>query len=350
MSGPAPLDPSSWRRLLVLAPNWIGDAVMSEPALRALHAAHPSLEIVVCGRAAPLVVHDGHPAITESIAIDDRGVFGPWRTGRRLAAIGADAVLLLRGSFRSALVARCSGIPIRIGVARDGRRALLTHAIPRPDADRRPRPTLDLYAALVAALGVEVEPGPPRLHPSAAARARAATLLADLPRPILGLVPGGSKVPKRWPPERFAELVERCGDRIGSVVLFGGPDEREVLDAVIAATGGDAPPITTIADRGLDLATLPAAIGCCDLLVTNDTGPRHLAIAQDVPTVSLFGPTDHRWTIVPGARERMLLAEPFLDDEHIADHHPEACRIDRIPVGDVVHAVHAWLDLIGEVS
>ncbi len=310
--------------------------------MRALHESCPDLELVGCGRAAALSAWAGHPAMSDLVVADDHGFRGPWTVGRRVAAIGADAVLLLRGSFRSALVARLSGVRIRIGVDRDGRRPLLTHPVPGPAGDGHPRPTMDLYATLVERLGVSVPPGPPRLHPSAEARAAAAAMVADLPRPIVGMVPGGSKLPKRWPPDRFAEVVARSGDRIGTAVLFGSPDERDVLDAVVAARR-PGPAIVDLSRHGLDLRTLPAAIGACDAIVTNDTGPRHLAIAQDVPTVSLFGPTDHRWTIVSGARERLLLAEPFLDEAHVADRHPRACRIDRIPVDDVVHALRRCL-------
>jgi len=336
-------DPSGWRRLAVLAPNWLGDAVMAEPAMRALHDTHPTLEIVAFGRAAPLSAWRGHPAFGDLVIADDRRLAGPWSVGRRIASIRPDAVLLLRGSFRSALTARCTGVPIRIGVDRDGRRLLLTHPVPRPDRDGRPRPTLHLYDALVEALGITVADPRPRLHPTTDAVAAAAALLDGLPRPIVGLVPGGSKLPKRWPPERFAELVARVGDRIGTAVLFGSPDERPVLDAVMDAHR-DGPDIVDLTRRGLDLGNLTAAIGACDALVTNDTGPRHLAIAQDVPTVALFGPTDHRWTIIPRARERILLAEPFLDDDHVADRHPQACRIERIPVGDVAAALCRCLD------
>ncbi len=345
MSRPT-IDPGGWRRLAILAPNWIGDAVMAEPALRALHAAHPRVRLIAFGRPAPLSAWSGHPALDQLVPADDRGWRGPSSAARKIRSVEPDAVLLLRGSFRSALVARLSGTRTRIGVDRDGRRLLLTHRIPRPDQDGRPHPTLDLYSALVGILGVSVPIGPPRIHPSGAAAEIAAALLAGLPRPIVGLVPGGSKLPKRWPPERFAAVVERVADRVGTAVLFGSPDERDVLDAVIAS-GGNSPKIVDLTRRGLDLNSLPAAIGGCDAILTNDTGPRHLAIAQGIPTVSLFGPTDHRWTIVPGARERILLAEPFLDEAHVADRHPQACRIDRIPVSDVAAALRQVLDESG---
>ena len=99
-----------------------------------------------------------------------------------------------------------------------------------------------------------------------------------------------------------------------------------------------------LADGGLSLENLRGVVATCDVLLCNDTGPRHLAIATGTPTIALFGPTDHRWTLIPGAKERLLLAEPFLDADHVADRHPDACRIDRIAVGDVVHATTTTLE------
>ncbi|MFO0875558.1 MAG: glycosyltransferase family 9 protein [Phycisphaerales bacterium] len=99
-----------------------------------------------------------------------------------------------------------------------------------------------------------------------------------------------------------------------------------------------------LAARGVTLGALVGVLADAALLVTNDTGPRHIAIGVATPVVALFGPTDHRFTAIPGARERRLLAEPFLPEEAVADRRPEACRIDRIEVGDVVHASHVLLD------
>lgn len=324
-------------KLAVLAPNWLGDAVMCEPLIRALGRHRPNCRITLHGRPAALAALRGHPALDEAIVMDDRGLRGPWTAGRALAREHPDAVLLLRGSFRSALVARLAGAPHRIGIDRDGRGFLLTQRVPW-QLDGPPRPTVDLYAALGEAVGVPVEDRLPRLDVTTEERSRAASMLQDLPRPIVGVVPGGSKLAKRWPRERFVETADRLGGVAGSVVLLGGPDERELLASIERACDGTIP-VRDLAATGLGLESLRGVVEACDVLVTNDTGPRHLAVGTGVPTIVLFGPTDHRWTILPGADERLLLAEPFLDDRHIADRHPEACRIDRIPVDDVVHAV-----------
>ncbi|MBC04561.1 MAG: hypothetical protein CMJ34_14850 [Phycisphaerae bacterium] len=332
------------RRLVVLLPNWLGDAVMSEPALSALNRTHPDLEIIACGRPAAVEALRGQCGLSTVLSMDDRGVLGPLRAARMIRAEKPDAILIMRGSFRSALVAALSGCPIRIGTPGDGRRALITHRID-PPAGTGPRPTTRLYEDLVGSLQVEVPERPPSIEIAPRERDAAEALLEGLERPIIGIVPGGSKIPKRWPAERFAESIRRLGDRIGSCVLLGGPDELDLLrDLHARCDTPEHPPVRNLADEGLSLATLRGVIDSCDVLICNDTGPRHLAIATGTPTVALFGPTDHRWTLIPGAKERLLLAEPFLDDDHVADRHPDACRIDRIAVGDVVHATVATID------
>ena len=332
----APLLPDV-RHLAVLAPNWLGDAVMCEPLIRAVGRHRPECRVTLHGRPAALAALRGHPSLDDAVAMDDRGLRGPWTAGRALARERPDAVLLLRGSFRSALVARISGAGHRIGIDRDGRGFLLTRRVAW-DLAGPPRPTVDLYAALGESLGIPVDDRLPRLEVTAEEKARASSMLRDLPRPIVGFVPGGSKLPKRWPQERFVETAARLAGVAGSVVLLGGPDERELLASIELASDGT-PPVRDLAAAGLGLDSLRGVVQACDVLVTNDTGPHHLAVGTGVPTVVLFGPTDHRWTILPGAAERLLLAEPFLDDLHVADRHPETCRIDRIPVDDVVHAV-----------
>ena len=339
-----PIETDRLKRLVVLLPNWLGDAVMSEPSLTALRQAHPELEIIAFGRPAAVEALRDQCGLNAMHRLEDRGLLGPIRAAREIRALKPDAVLTLRGSFRSALVARLAGCPIRIGTPSDGRRMLLTHPISSAPTSG-PRPTTRLYQELVGGLAVEVPDRPPLIQISEDERAAAKTLLEGLDRPILGVVPGGSKIPKRWPVDRFADSIRRLRDRIGSCVLLGGPDERDLLrDLHARCDTPEHPPVRNLADGGLSLENLRGVVATCDVLLCNDTGPRHLAIATGTPTIALFGPTDHRWTLIPGAKERLLLAEPFLDDDHVADRHPDACRIDRIAVGDVVHATTTTLE------
>lgn len=339
-----PVDPSQFRRLAIMMPNWLGDAVMAEPSIRAIHLAAPSLELSLFGKKSAVSMLEGHPAISSIAGIDDKGLFGPLACGQALRAADADAVLLLRGSFRSGLGGVISRIRPRIGFARDGRRVMLTHPI-RPPARTKPCPTVDFYATLVeSAFGITVGDRLPRLTTTPNEREAASQLLDGVSGPIVGFVPGGSKLMKRWPVDRFAELARRLGSMAGTVALFGGPDERDLLSELKQkAHGGDGPRVIDLAARGLSLESLRGAIERCSVLVTNDTGPRHLAVALGIPTVALFGPTDHRWTTLRGARERILLGEPFLPEEQVADRFPKMCRVDRIPVSDVLFAVRDTL-------
>ena len=177
-------------------------------------------------------------------------------------------------------------------------------------------------------------------------REAGARLLEGLPRPITLLNPGANRPDKRWPADRFGELAKRLlAARGGSVCVTGGPAEREVVARVVEASGGAA---VNLIERGVSLGSLKAAIGAADLLVTNDTGPRHLAAGMGTRCVSLFGPTDPRWAALheaPGPlREIQLLAEPFLPKELVADRVARFCGMTRIGVGDALHACLRLLD------
>jgi len=232
-------------------------------------------------------------------------------------------------------------VPRRLGHRRDGRGPLLTASLPMPDR-RRPEPTTLTYRRLAGwALGVELPADPARLLPTAGQRAIGEGLRAEHDRPIALLCPGGSKPAKRWPAERFGHLARMLEDELGLVpVLTTGPGEADVAAAVREAAGR---PLPDLADRRLGLGGLLGALTGVAVLVTNDTGPRHVAAGLGVPMVSLFGPTDHRWTTLEGAREHRLRAEPFLPEPLVADRHPAACSIDRIPVADVLFAVRGML-------
>jgi heptosyltransferase-2 len=330
------------RQIAIICPSWVGDTIMATPVYRAVRAAVPDARVVGYTRPGVDALLRGAPWFDELIPIDMRGMMGPVRAARTLRSASPDAVLLLPNSFRSALTVCLAGIRRRIGYERDGRGFLLTHALPA-DRSATPTPTIDYYARLGAfAVGTSAIDHHPELFVTAEENAAATRLLDDLDQSFVLLNPGANRPTKRWPAERFAAVADALHNlRDVRIAITGAPEERDVLAAVITAAHA---PIIDLAARGIDLATLKAVVRRAALMITNDTGPRHVAAALGTPVVTLFGPTDHRWTTLPDVRERKLLAEPFLPEQLIADRHPKACAITRIAVEDVVAAAEALLD------
>jgi heptosyltransferase-2 len=270
---------------LVVAPNWIGDAVMSLPVLRALRRADPSRRITVLARRGPAAVYRA-----EGTADDVRTASGLISDAAAAARQGFSEAWLLPNSFRSALGPFLARIPDRIGYATDGRSALLTRALAPPP---RTHHQLRDYDGLLRSRGIEPDPDPPRLPvpAEAAAQADAALARAGLPRdgsPVL-LAPGAAfGWTKRWPPERFGRLADVLAARGSECALVIGPGEEPIAEEVRRASTRPLPVL------GLDLD--PVGVGAlaaqARVVVANDSGPMHLAAAVGTPVVALFGPTD----------------------------------------------------------
>ncbi|MEM7227310.1 MAG: glycosyltransferase family 9 protein [Planctomycetota bacterium] len=336
-SAPIPTDIES---VAVIAPSWIGDLVMATPVFRALRASRPDTRLVAVLRGGQSDILAGAPWFDEIIEGRSKGLLGPWRTGRAIKAIHAQSVLLLPNSFRSALGAKLSGASIRVGYDRDRRGGLLTHAIAAPESDA-PTSAVPYYIELAQqAMGLDSIDPTLELHTTMQQEADADHLLECMQHaPFILINPGANRADKRWPAERFAELIDVLHERLGSrdfrFAVTGAPSERSILDAIVSAAST---PVENLAEHKTTLGTVKAVIRRASLLITNDTGPRHLAAAFGVPTVVLYGPTDARWTTLEHVREHTLRAEPFLPEELVADRQPKACAIDRIPVVDVAWA------------
>lgn len=333
--------------IVVVMPTWLGDIVMATAALGRLRRAAAGARITAVVPPGMDTVLGGSDAVDEVLAIDGKGPAGPLRTAAAIRRTGADAVVLLPNSPRSAIAAALSGRRIRVGTPAGGRGVLLSHRVPPPGiAAGAPVPAVVHYDRIIAfALGEEPWPleGPEaiRLRPSLqlrdADRLAAERVLGEhAGRSVLLLVPGGNRASKRWPAERFAAVARRLRETRGLLpVVTGSPGERDLCREIAAAIG---PPVVDAAASGGGLAAVKGLVAAARLVVSNDTGPRHLAAGLGTPAVVLFGPTDHRWTSLPGVRETILLAEPFLPESLVADRHAARCRIDRIPVSDVLHA------------
>jgi heptosyltransferase-2 len=297
------------RALLVRAPNWIGDAVMATPTLAALRAGLPGARITVLAQSAVADVLVGHPAIDEVVIDEHRGAHAGWRGRLRLASEihgrGFDAVLILTNSFGSALVAALARVPVRLGYRTDGRGPLLTITRPRPP---NPMPHMTVYyLGLLAAWGLVGDPKAVSLAVTAAERDAARRRFAEWgigsDDRVVGINPGAAYgSAKRWSPDRFAAVAARLVHDGAAVVAFGAASERGLGETVVAGLGRravNAAGLTTVREA-------MALMTCCRHLVTNDSGPMHLAAALGVPVTAVFGPTDPGATSPVGERVAIL--------------------------------------------
>jgi heptosyltransferase-2 len=282
-------------RLVVRAPNWLGDAVLALPAMRAMRVAWPAAHIAVAAipSVAPVFLEDTSADADAVLAIE----------GDEAAALARgryDTVVLLPNSFRSAWNARRAGIPARWGYAAEFRRPLLTRAVPRPGRVHQ----AEYYSHLARALGCEPGVETPRVTPRPRTTERAAALLAGAGIPgdasIVGLAPGAAGGhAKRWPPDRVAALVRRLLETPGiRCVLVGAAGDRAAGREIESALP-DEPRLVNLIGR-TDLRVLTGVLGACRVFVSNDSGAMHLAAAVGVPVVAIFGPTDERATAPVG--------------------------------------------------
>ena len=302
------------QRILVRSTNWVGDAVMSLPALEALRARFPRAEIVLLSKPWVSELYWHHPAVNRQIIYkpkgEHRGPLGFQRLVRELRAERFDAALLFQNAFQAAWMAWLAGIPLRIGYARDGRSLLLHDAIePPPPAAYGHQ--VYYYLQLLFRAGIIAKPQPVeeiRLHLSEAEATWASRKIDALglggPRFLVGLAPGAAFGPaKRWLPERFGGLADRLiGALNADVLIFGSATERPLAEK-IAGTMKHTP---AIAAGETSLRQLLALMARCRLMVVNDSGPMHLAAALGVPLVAIFGSTDERATGPLGAQVRVV--------------------------------------------
>ena len=305
MSG-GPIAPGAARRVLLRAPNWLGDTVMAVPTLRALRGALPEAELWVLGPWAPALL-EAEPGIHRLLGVP-AGWRGRWAMARALRTAAPDLAVLLPNSFATALEARLAGARWRVGYAGDGRAALLTHPVP-PPAERVHQVTA--YLGLLEVLGVAAPPTPPRLHVAPARDAEARALLQSVGVGTtggavavqLGAAFGPSKL---WPAARLAALAAALEGDGTPVVFLGGPTAGPLLDAVRRARGA---PVRSLVGRDHP-AVLPALLARFAVLVAPDSGPAHVAAAVGVPVVTLFGPTDPRLTAPLGPGQAALWRRP----------------------------------------
>lgn len=275
---------------------------MSLPALRAIRLRFPSARIAVQARPWVADLYAREPFCDEIIPHTAARGAGDWpgklSLVREIRSRRFDCAILLQNAFEAALLAWGAGIPRRIGYNRDGRRLLLTDAIPVPRKGELPPHESFYYLELLRRAGLIdrlPSPEPIRLEGAPAAREIGLDLLsaAGLTHPVIGVSPGAAYgTAKRWLPERFAEAaLEIAGELRGSVAVFGSRDERPLCQSVADRISGAGVTAKNLAGA-TSLREFIAMAAACRLYLTNDSGAMHIASALGVPTVAVFGATD----------------------------------------------------------
>jgi len=303
--------PAEVERIAVRLTNWVGDVVMGTPILVRLRELYPCARIVAMGRANVTPLLAGHPAVDEVWTIDDRGTRAFVDTAKRIRAGRFDLAFLLPNSSRAALLFLAARVRARVGYARDGRGALLSHPVAlRPDdlAVHEVRYYLRLLDASFPRTG---DPPPLSLAVSDEERAAMDQWLSGIGATretfVVGLNPAAFYgTAKRWLPERFREVGAHFAETRGAkVVVTGLPTERDVAEEVCRGAGS----AFHNAAGEMKLRGLMAFLARCDLFVTNDSGAMHIAAALGTPTVAVFGSTDWVTTAPLGTHCRIVRAE-----------------------------------------
>lgn len=301
------------RHILIFIPNWVGDVVMATAALAAIRRRFEKAHIVHVMRPYVADVLAGADLANEQRFWPQRGTNqSTLSLVRDLRSRQADIAVLLTNSFRSAAVAWLAGARRRVGYARDGRSWLLTDRLEpkRADGDFVPVPALDYYNDLARHIGCEDVSDQLVLATTPDDEAAVDRRLQHRngSGPLIVMNPGahfGSA--KCWPAEYYAHLADELVERYDArVVASLAPKESQIAQDITRSVRH---PIDVIVDPPLGLGPLKALVRRADLLITNDTGPRHFAAAFDVPVVTIFGSSDPAWTDTRFARERIAMLD-----------------------------------------
>ena len=339
------------KRVVVRGTSWVGDSVMTIPALRALRRILPDASITLAIRPGAKGIFADVDFIDDVLVYDRRNAFSIFGQVREWKRRQFDLAVLFQNAFEAALIPFLAGVPIRLGYATESRQAMLTHPLPLPDW-RSSKHEVFYYLYLITALEqslfrtstvCEAEPDI-SLPISETRKSEASELLRSHgvtdDGSVVAICPGSiNSRAKRWPSESYAALADRLIEDRRQVVLIGSKDEADVTNDVVNRMRQR--PVVLTGKTTLDQIT--AVLGLVDLVVTNDTGPAHIASALGCPTIVIFGPTNP------------LTTRPFSPKAEMIRHPPDCapcmlrdCPIDHrcmtaITVDEVFEHSHAVL-------
>lgn len=307
-------------KILIRATNWVGDAILALPALRAVRKKFPGAHVAVVARPYVADIYRDQGICDELIAYDPKAQHRGWRgrelLARELRAKKFDVALLLQNAFDAAWLAWRAGVPQRIGYARDGRSLLLTRAIEVPKPGEIPAHEKFYYLELLRRAGwidrLEDDAHIPLQVPEAARHRAMQTLVEAGARPNAFRVAVGAGASygsaKCWPPGRFAAaLNEFLSHADADVILFGTTAEADVSSAITRELRRAPIDLT----GKTPIAELPSLLSQCHLFLGNDSGAMHVAAAAGLPVVAIFGPTDPEGTAPVTPRASIVRQKPY---------------------------------------
>jgi heptosyltransferase-2 len=335
--------------ILIRSTNWIGDAVMTLPAVAAVRNTFPRAKITILVKPWVADIFRLCPDIDEIMLFQSpgphEGLAGKWRLARDIRKKQFDAAILLQNAIEAAIIAFLARIPVRAGYNSDGRELLLTHSVRRTKAIREVHQS-DYYLEMVKALGCRPAGREALLTLGKEEERLAGELLAGHglqgSRLLVGMAPGATYGPaKKWFPERFSSVADRLADGFSAqIVLFGSSEDNDTAATVQARA--KYPMFDLTGKTGLKEAMVMMAR--CRLFISNDSGLMHVAAALGVPTIAIFGSTNPVATSPPG-RNHIIIHKDVACSPCLKTDCPTDFKcMDLIGVDDVYEAAVRMLE------
>lgn len=282
------------KKILVRSTNWIGDAIMTTPAVHSIRKNFPDASISILVHPWVADVFNSSPDVDEVLIYDKKGMHsglsGMWKLSRELSRHSFDIAILLQNAFEAAFITRFAAIPALAGYKSDGRGLLLTHGVRFKKGIKKIH-QVHYYQEMVKSLGLTPGPDKLSLELPESKKKWAGEFVSFIKKgPVVGLNPGAAFGPaKRWPPEKFGRLALLLSEKLGATMFVFGTEADKSANAKIH---GFAPGnIIDLAGK-TSLAEAMALIAICDAFVTNDSGLMHVGAALKTPMAAIFGSTN----------------------------------------------------------
>lgn len=347
------LKDTSSAKIMIRAANWVGDAIMTTPVIRAVRKNYPNATVTVLAKPWVIPVYENNPYVDKIMVYDannrHKKGFGTLRLARDLKKHQFDLAVLMQNAFEAGLLSFLSGIKERVGYNTDGRGLLLNRGIKLDPALKKGH-LIDYYIGILKGAGLFDDGRDLDLFLCESDRAFAKHFLEkekfDLSRPVIGINPGATGgTAKQWFPERYAQICKKLAQKFNvKVLIFGGPQDTALGEYIAGLSNGSCINIAGTTSLGQAFALIEK----CSLFVTNDSGLMHAAAALNVNQVAVIGSTDYIATSPSNENSVMVRVpvpcSPCLKDVCPTDHQ---C-MNNISVDQVMETCETLLNHSGQ--